>query len=517
MNNLVKYTTSTLLLLTSGAYASVPNVFSSNTPAVAADVNENFEYLAEKSIGVNLVNGEISVEVDCSGNAAALNETYADYVNYREINFFIKGNCYGDIKVRRDFDNDNNWLGKSYQVAGQTIHISPQSNETAGLIPNDLTGKVVIWATIGGGLYLSNLTIQLGNDWDYGVAFSRNGHGSVNNVTIKGPENANGAAIWIQEGAQAYISDLTSSGTTFGIVGQNGGTIRLLGSETDIVSINDAVRLTGSSLRQSGVVNAHSTNGAAIRMQNGAKWFAEEKTIETNGSVRLTGNSVLNVDTINGNNSEILADSATLIVNNLNGKSANFTNTNFYGGHISMPSGHLHIQGSNIDAARLDADSVYFQSASAIFSNGNIANSFDVTRNSYVVIRNETTLNNIWIEKNSTLEGNSIVVTNLGAAYNSTVDLKNSTINSGLATHSNTTLKLSNTAFNGDDASFSRSIVEIEGENKIATSKMTCSGITKIHYEGVNDFLSANPDSQCLDSLAELTLINVIKSNHLSN
>lgn len=498
-----------------GGAQTVPNIFTPNTPAKAAEVNENFDLLASKSIGMNLIDGEVEVDVDCTSDAAALNKTYAEYVNYKDVNFRINGNCYGDITVKRSLDGDNNWEGNSYQVASQSINIQPQEGQTAGLIPNDLSGKVAIWGGFGGGLYLSDLTITLSDDWDYGAAFSRNGHGSVINVTIIGPDTPNGVGIWVQEGAQAYILGVDISKVTWGVHGNNNAAIRFLGSPSTISSQYEGIKVLGSSVRQQTELNVTSSEGAALDLDGGTNWMGWAQSITATGNnIQMYGGSTLAVGTLSVTGVVDVENTSVL-------KADNFSSTS----HLQVTGSELNLGtatiGGNItlNMSQLMAQSLTtvgfhsFTSSASIYS-GNITASAYISQQSFINASN-VTFDYLVLEKNSTLKGNTITARNLQSQDNSLFDLSTATITEELSLDSNSTGVLQEVTFNGSTFVINQANARIMGTTKMPTSKLACYGLSQVEYEGISNILQTAPNSNCLDQSSVTTLIDLVKSNHI--
>lgn len=494
---------------------TVPNIFTPNTPANAAEVNENFDLLASKSMGMNLIDGEVEVDVDCTSDAAALNKAYAENVNYKDLNFRIKGDCYGDITVSRTLDGDNNWEGNSYQVASQSINISPQEGQTAGLIPNDLSGKVAIWGGFGGGLYLSDITITLADDWDYGAAFSRSGHGSVINVTIIGPDTPNGAGIWVQEGAQAYILGVDISKVTWGIHGNNNAAIRFLGDASTISSQYEGIKVLGSSVRQETELNVTSSEGKALDLDGGTNWMGWNKTITASGNnVWVGGGSTLAVGTlaVTGvvdveNTSVVKADNFSSTSHlQVTGSEVNL-GTATIGGNITLNMSKFIAQ--NLTTVGFDS----FTSSASIYS-GDITATAIITLQSFINASN-VTFDYILLEQSSTLKGNTITARNLQSQDNSFFDLRTTTITEELSLDSNSTGVLEDVTFNGSTFNVNQANARIMGTTKMPTSKLACWGLAQVEYEGISNILQTVPDSNCLDQSSITTLMNLVKSNHV--
>ncbi|MFT5452396.1 MAG: hypothetical protein ACI9N9_001888 [Enterobacterales bacterium] len=459
------------------AQETVPYIFSANTPANAAEVNENFDFLTTKSIGMNLVDGEIEVNVDCTNDAAALNNAYADYVNYREINFLIKGNCYGDITVKRTFDQENEtWTNNYFQVMGQTIHIAPQEL-TAGLIPNDLSGKVTIWGGFGGGYYINDITITLGEN-DVGVAYSRNGHGSVNRVTINGPETPSGYGIWVQEGAQVYISEVTINNVYWGITGINNASIRLNGFNS-ITSQSDGFLLIASSVRQGAGLIVTSTEGRSIVVDEGSNWFVafgNEYTTTVTGDVEITDGSNVHVGTLTTSDDVIISDS-------------NLSATALSAGNLTLDNSDTTITGGNISGATNMIDQSFVRTTNTIFGDVNIA-------------------------KNSTFNGQGLTITTLNTNNNSLLDIASSTVSTNFDINNSRGL-LSEITFNGTTFNINQSTVQLTGTTKMSTSKLACTGLSQVDYQGISDLLTTEPNSNCLDQSSVTTLMSLVKMNHI--
>lgn len=498
-----------------GEAQTVPNIFTPNTPAKAAEVNENFDLLASKSIGMNLIDGEVEVDVDCTSDAAALNKAYAENVNYKDVNFSIRGDCYGDITVKRSFDGDNNWEGNSYQVASQSINISPQEGQTAGLIPNDLSGKVAIWGGFGGGLYLSDITITLADDWDYGAAFSRNGHGSVNNVTIIGPDTPNGAGIWLQEGAQAYILGVDISKVTWGVLGNNNATIRFLGSPSTISSQYEGIKVLGSSVRQQTGLNVTSSEGSALDLDGGTNWMGWAQSITATGNnIQMYGGSTLAVGTLNVTGVVDVENTSVL-------KADNFSSTSHLqvtGSELSLGTatvgGNVTLNMSKFIAQSLTTVGFISYNSSANIYSGDITAAAQITQQSFINASN-VTFDYILLEQSSTLKGNTITARNLQTQDNSLFDLSTATITEELNLDSNSTGVLQDVTFNGNNFGINQSFARIMGTTKMPTSKLVCYGLSQLEYEGDNNILQTAPNSNCLDQSSVTTLINLVKSNHI--
>jgi len=516
MKNKLSLLLSTVILLSSNTFAEkVPNIFTPNTPAKAAEVNENFDFLVHKSMGANLVDGEVELAIDCTTNSAALNEAYAEHVNYRNLNFSIKGNCYGDITVKRTFDGDSNWEGNSYQVAGQTISIYPQDGQVAGLIPNDLSDKVAIWGGFGGGLYLNDLTITLSaNNWDYGAAFSRNGQGAVNNVTIIGPDTPNGAGIWLQEGAQAYILGVDISKVTWGVFAHNNSAVRFLGNTSTISSQSEGVKVLGSSVRQQAAINVTSAAGAAIDIDGGTNWMGWDHNITAIGdNIVIQGGSTLVVGSL-AMAGVVNIDNSVVRTTTFSSKNLQVTNSELSLGTATTTTGNTTLNMSTLNAQSLSTVGFDLWNSSVNIAAGTISAQTNLTQQSFMHAENAT-FSAIKIERTSTFSGQDLTILDVTVQDNSLLDLSTATITRNFSLDSNSTGVLEDVTFNGSTFNVNQANARIMGTTKMPTSKLACYGFSQIEYEGVSDVLTTVPNSNCLDQSSITTLMNLIKSNHI--
>jgi len=240
--------------------------------------------------GSELEKGKLSVDVDCTNDPAALQTAFADTINVSNVDFFITGNCYGDINVVRGTEGQEFLF-----IAGRAISISAKDPEArAGLIPNDETGRVGVNSGLSGGLYLTNLDIQAGEGDFNPVAYYRNGHGSVNNVTISG---SNWTGILVQEGAQVYFSGITVTESSTGIFARSNAVLRFFNDNTINVNNFGIELFTASSLNQQGNINVTVNEGHAIKLESSSTWQMHgNRTLSSGGSVYINSGSSIVVN-----------------------------------------------------------------------------------------------------------------------------------------------------------------------------------------------------------------------------
>ena len=297
----------------------VPHTFTSGSAAKASEVNANFNHVNEKSTlnktsiaaieaklddieveatnsGFNLLkNGEINLEVDCTDKPEALQLAYHENLNYRSINFGIKGSCYGHIaSVRGDGDSTS-----MVQVSGQTVNIySSDPDNRATIIPNDETGRTQLIGGFGGGLYITRVDITVAADMFGEILFSRNGHGGLTEsiVTATGTQ---AIPVVVQEGAGAYFDNVEINGAMIGIFARNNASIRFL-SEITVSSTQGLVLRTGVSVNHQGGVAINSGSGQALYLGGGVDWVATDDWIPLSitGNVVIEDGSYLNAGTL---------------------------------------------------------------------------------------------------------------------------------------------------------------------------------------------------------------------------
>lgn len=443
----------------------LPNIFSPSTPAKAAEVNENFDFLYQKlrelensSIGFTVREGKEVFYVDCTGNPAALNELYLEKRFLSDLHFIISGECYGNITVNRNaLDEDGAWANETFFAANQTITIEGDENGNAVLIPNDLSGLVAQWVSSGSGINILNLTMQMGEKDYAAVSVSKNGHASVHGVTIIGPDSVSGIGINAMEGGQVYISNSTISKTDKAILGTNGAAIRLVGPNT-IVGGKGGIQLTNSTLR----MNDTQTIGGSefsLELYNTASFNGFGNDIEiTEGFIQIVANSTFQADNVNAPNSTMwLNTSLFQIYGELNLISMNMGTSQFsaVGGKIGGTINLWSDSSATFTGAELDGLSIW--SSQARINNSSI-NDLHIHAGSADL--NTVTINNK-IEATQRAIGffNNVSSPNVQALYDA--------------------------------------YLNFYGDVKPVTSGLSCDAAF-ITYEGVS-MLSDLPDSGCID------------------
>ncbi|MBR9785124.1 MAG: hypothetical protein GYB34_12300 [Gammaproteobacteria bacterium] len=453
------------LLSTNAIAQEVPNIFSPSTPAKAAEVNENFDFLYQKlrelessSIGFTVKEGKEVFNVDCTDNPAALNELYVEKRYLSDLHFIITGQCYGNITVNRNaVDQDGMWTNETYFAANQTITIEGEENGNAVLIPNDLSGLVAQWASSGSGINILNLTMQMGENDYAAVSVSKNGHASVHGVTINGPDSIGGIGINAMEGGQVYISYSTISKTDKAILGTNGAAIRLVGPNT-IVGGKGGIQLTNSTLR----MNDTQTIGGSdysLELYNTASFNGFGNNVEiTEGFIRIVANSTFQADDVNAPNSNMwLNTSLFQIYGNLNLASMNMGTSQLsaVGGAIGGTTNLWDNSSATFTGVTLDGLSVWSSQARV----------------------SDTSINNLLIHSGG-------------------VDIVNVNINNEIEA-SQRAIGFFNNVSSPKVNAYADAYLNFYGDNKPATSGLSCDAAF-ITYEGIS-MLTDLPDSGCID------------------
>ncbi|KHT54726.1 hypothetical protein RJ41_05660 [Alteromonas marina] len=453
------------------AQQEVPHIFTPSTPAKAAEVNENFDSLnsrlnelSEKALPENIT--IVNVEIDCTENPAALNEAYLENWYIKDLSFNIKGSCYGDIDTPRKEEDP------SVQVHGQVLGIYGV-DDTAELIDNDLTGQVDLLGGFGGGLYLNNLTIKTSGDFP--VFYSRNAAGSVRNVSfIYEGEGYSGDALWIQEGAQVYLSDLTINGFNGGIRGVNGAVVRSLGN-INIENVERGVSLQNSLFRGRDAVNiSASENAVELDFNSGWEGFDSSLTISS-GNIRV-------------------ADGSTMRTNDL-----------------SAPASRIDVEASELGGSNFNIKELYSQGSTVNIGNSVIAEYLEAHNSSYVSIYN-TQVPAISVQGSSSMGVWESVVSYYEANKGSFVEFGDVNFEGDVNIWSNSTTFINNSTFNeGSRLNVaSGSFANIFGGSIIAPDQYSCYGGT-VDIENVD--VNSETENNCIDSGGMQDMIDMYKNS----
>ena len=214
-----------------------------------------------------LPSGRLELEVDCSQDPWALVDAYTVNSHYPRLVFVIKGACYGHFDVSKE--------GVYTQEFSQDISISGEGRELTKIIARPKSdgaecqfpwvyadGKASVGASFNGSLYLSDVTVELGEcDW-LGVLYSRGAGGELSNVLIRAHSSESTYyAVQVRHNAIIYMSDvemISGQGEVFKV--WNGGAVYGYGPIT--------VRSTGAGLY------AGETWVAACQFEAGANFFS---------------------------------------------------------------------------------------------------------------------------------------------------------------------------------------------------------------------------------------------------
>lgn len=468
------------------AQESIPHIFSPSTPAKASEVNENFDFLNTRlnELEANKVpnnGGTLSLDIDCTENPAALNEAYLANKFTQSLSFSIAGSCYGDITAPRSEDE------QLVQVHGQVIFITG-IDDSAALIDNNLTGNINLWATFGGGLYLRDLSVVTSGVIP--VAYSRNGHGSVTNVSISRADGDAYAGIYVQEGGQVYVGDIAINGFEVGIGVRNGGLLRTIG-DVSIANVNTGISMQSGSFRG---VNNISINAVdhALQLDVNSSWqgWGSALTI-AQGHISIDNGSSISGSEILAPNSEIniyhsVLNASGVTSNTLraNGSMVTLTNSSFSGEVVSEHNAKVEFYDSPLNNVNVHQNSSFIYGGDSITS-------LNVHGNSHVHLGNSE-------------------VTNIDLNLGSTVDLYETTVLGTVNIYANSTFFASESTF-GDNAFLNTTDggqAQLFGSTTIAESQTSCYfGRLEIENVDVNAF-----NNGCLNSGGYQEMIDAFKS-----
>jgi hypothetical protein len=304
----------------------IPHIFSADTPAKAEEVNENFAVLADATIVLkNINNVAEDIEVNCIDNPTALQVAYFENLYKTAVSFNITGRCYGDLE---SFNGEG-----IQQQHGQTKFISGDEANGGTLIPDPVSNAVSLWGTFNGGLYLTNLTIELGPNGIIG--FSRNSQGSLTKLNIIGSGIAeNYRTILVQAGAQTYIGGVTVNNVNNALWVKENAVVRFYNNESGAAfttnNVDIAIRVeSGGTIRQRGGVNLNAST-YSLFMDGNSTWQADSFT-----------NHVINSDIA-------IRDSSF----------ASFAQLTFTGDSFWVDGSQVQISASDVDANKLNCSNM---------------------------------------------------------------------------------------------------------------------------------------------------------------
>ena len=471
MTHLIAFVTvSTLSISVVAQQRQVPNQFEANTPAVAADVNQNFNYLASEitDLEQSFTQAEyVSEPLDCDADPYILNKVYNQVKHFREINFRISGTCYGSINLMRDKNGDYviapDGRINNYQVMGQTLNISSVGETPAAIIPHPNTQAVDLYSGFAGGLYLRNLTIELGANDGVGILFSRNGHGDLSNITLRPSAGVSASrGIQVQEGAQVYIVDTVVSGVEEGIYVLNGGILRLLGD----VSVNANLRgLTVDAARVRGTgefsVNreTEAPSDYAIRLNNGASFI--------------------------GKYSELLLGGGALFVEEQSALEA-----------LNVQAADVTVNAASATLRRLIVDNLVVKdTANARINEGNIRDDTAVFSNSALALY-DVSVPSVDVFAGAELSGSPRITRNLNVRDQGMVSMFEGSV-SGQVFIGDAQFRFDRTTISADEVDIGSSQGQLINMANVDYSTFFCEGLTAIDAPGV-DWLVDYPGGKCM-------------------
>lgn len=477
----------TLSGLSVGAVAQerqVPHQFEPNTPAVAADVNQNFNYLADEISGLEqqLTQAEyVSEPLDCNADPYILNKVYNQVKHYREINLYITGTCYGSINLMRDDNGDyvvtpDGYIN-NYQVMGQTLHISSVDETQAALIPHPETGAVDLFAGFAGGLYLRNLDIELGTGDGVGILFSRNSHGDLSSVNISPADGATiGRAIQLQEGSQLYLFGVSIEGVAEGIHVINGGLLRILDDVT-VKASQRGLTVNAGRVRAFGEFRVNRASEAptdyAVKLTNGATYA--------------------------GDYSELLLGSGALIVE----EQSVLDNYNVRAGRVNVSAASAMI--ANIVSDNL----VVKDTANVVVNSGSINEAARTLSNAALTLY-EVTVPTIDVRTGAELSGSPVINNQLHVQRNAMVTLFGGSVG-GEMFIGDSNFSFDGTAINSPAVDIWNSQGELKNLTSVDYSRFYCNGLTSVEVAGV-DWLTDYPGSNCMGTHDFSKLLDLIKN-----
>ncbi|GAA0856783.1 hypothetical protein [Aliiglaciecola litoralis] len=527
-----KAISTSLLYLASGvALADVPFVFQSNSPAKATEVNQNFASLdaraadhesriivleqGQNSNSADLtpitINGvenlreatyeqyaaalakkpmspKVAMSVDCSTDKNALRETFLQYSFVKHLTLSITGECYGSLNQLAD---------SVIQIHSQVLGLNGEA-DNAALIADPVTEQVDLLGGFGGGLYLSNLDITLGNS-DFAVLFSRNSHNSIRDTVINVPNSSSAWGIWAQAGAQFYIGNVTiNSPQGIGLTG--GAVMRTIGEvtiESDAMKYALVSRASTARLASTIYINGQRAENydlwdAVVNITEGSNFYTDvhrtaSLDLQMYGAVDLSKDSILSLTSLDIANGFIGLNHGKLQVDDLNHLAGglyvyDLSDFRVSNGVMGQNAEYIAAVGNSswVDIKNVAATNVHMQiNGNVTFATSNAQwKSLYSNMGSTVYIENSTFLDSVELQNQSVanISGSDNIATTMRALWidsGSAVTAENITVNEGVALTKNSTLTFSNSTANDINAASSQVTVNDATVNNLVAESST--------------------------------------------
>jgi|GEM_PF-5730780 len=310
MNHVIIGMSAIVMLWMSGfAQAAVPHVFSDGEPAIAAEVNENFNALdtrvASLEEGKAGDDNTISIDVDCDKNES-VNHVIAGAAPANHLFVNISGTCRERIVITR---SNVSLLGDVDSVTAIEFIETPLSAFHSSLTVDDLGESqgainilgaqniIIAHLTISGAVNDNIVTDEPGS----GVAVRANGSAFIQHSIITG----NRVGIDTRAGGSVILSNnQINDNLVYGVMATDGGMIRLIGGNTIIqagprsgTSLNSAVagyrNSTVTVLGRNTITASPSSDNRAIEMHYGSQFRSYHGLLMVNGTASVTYNSRL--------------------------------------------------------------------------------------------------------------------------------------------------------------------------------------------------------------------------------
>lgn len=453
---------------------AVPNTFEANSPAVAADVNGNFNYLAEqlqlvrdKAFDNVVSEGAVRVQVNCAENPFALRESYRQYINYREIEITVDGgSCYGDFMLVDDGTGQS-----TYQAKNQTVSLFAPNG--ASIVPHPTTQRVNLFAGFGGGLYINNFEIQAGENDRVAILFSRNAHGSLSFSTLTG-SNSTRTLVQVQEGSQLYVSSSELETGTFGAMVLNGGLLRFIGD----VLVRD---VTTGILASSGRVK----NDSELTISADA----ERDSITLNGA------------------SSWLGDYGAVTIE----QGAAFINTSSsFVENIVTTSTPTYFRGATGEIKQFDGPDVYVERGSSLkMSNARVRGVLQAQENAVVTLE-DSEADDVHIIDGGLIKGNVTVNNNVDVTQ-ARIDLSDATVNGNMVL-TDSQFSFYKSAINSPTIRLQSARGDFSESRSINLDALECQGLSAVYADGA-DLLIDYPDTGCMNSYDYGDLADIIRQS----
>ncbi len=218
-------TTLATLLVSNSLQADVPNVFTDGEPAIAAEVNENFNDLDTRVTALEGISGSdtITINVECNAGGSA-NNAIAEAASAKHLFVNISGTCNERVVITRSGVSLLSDAATPASINFVETPLSPLHVSLGDVLLPELNGAINLIGASN--IIIDNLTITGATA---GVAVRYNSSAIVQNSTLTG----NVIGLSADSNSTAVLANSqVNNNSLYGAVANNSGTLSLTGGNT---------------------------------------------------------------------------------------------------------------------------------------------------------------------------------------------------------------------------------------------------------------------------------------------